>query len=380
VSLLKVFDPTHPEADEATALLDSHLDRMLESGVLSRADSQGVRQTLEADRAAFKEWEKRFTRMTEADRADCLDYVRTESENPTPEFPTFEAREAYIQELEDLRVSLMRPNFGAGKKDKVTHDDSGKATKGGTPIPDERQAALRLWQLDRMARQQADPAHYGRNTALIDTVCSVGTFDDEAIMRGCPGWLSMGSNHQLLDSIAAGLFNEEFKPKFKLGGSSIVNEQGETVWNNVSRAKTTEGLRKFIGEGSLTSKGLQLLLETIGSAPTELPPVESEEGEEGEEKELPEGVDGLERGVLDDILNKLPSIETDKIVRRGSRLVQMLHPFCLKIKAGKNEYEGGYASQSKALDALDTIRTMAKQYGDKLTAHVYDYDSDRTLS
>jgi hypothetical protein len=52
----------------------------------------------------------------------------------------------------------------------------------------------------------------------------------------------------------------------------------------------------------------------------------------------------------------------------------------LKVKVGGEEFEGGYASKTKALAALDMIHQLASESGEAVSASVEDLDAGRTIS
>jgi hypothetical protein len=64
----------------------------------------------------------------------------------------------------------------------------------------------------------------------------------------------------------------------------------------------------------------------------------------------------------------------------GKKVVLIYHPFCLKVKADGEEFEGGFPSKKKALAAMDLVHKLARERGEKLSVKVIDYDAGRTIS
>lgn len=356
-------DPANRIAAEV--LLTGHLERALASKAMTPDDVDACRKALYYDRAIRKAMTDKFKSFTGANTAEVKAYLTNlmkawgtvGNEEHTTSVAAQLVRDKHIKEIQD---NLDDPDKG--------------------PV----MAAIKLFNLQRIARAQSDPA-YGRAVAFNDAVFSCGTYEDEAFMRGSPGRLTTGSYHQMHDSLARVLFKEGGEAKFTLGSTTIVDSDGDKLFKVGTRAKTASSAkqgRKEIAAANLLPKGRKKLMKThpsiVGEKQGELETaVQKALGLDVEDEEQQEPLVG---SALYPILQQLPAKETGKMHKVGEKIIIVHHPFCLKVKLNGHEFEGGFPSKNKALDALDLIRQLAKETDEKIDAKVEDYDAGRTLS
>ena len=242
-------------------------------------------------------------------------------------------------------------------------------------------AAIKIWQMQRQVRAQNDP-EYARAVAFNDGVFGAGTFENEVIMRGSPGKLTTGQYHDVYNQIAGMCFGPGGSGNITLGASKIVDADGNNVMDTRITAKNTaSGTRKLQAEVKLSNAGRVKTTKTEDAIVQET----KSEMREAVERALGEDPESQEEEVLTGstlypILQQLPSKETGEIQKVGDKLIITHLPFCLKVKLNGYEFEGGFPSKKKALKALDLIRQLADEQGEKIDAKVEDYDAGRTLS
>ena len=270
-------------------------------------------------------------------------------------FETIEAKAAFDDYVQTIKKDMDNPRAGGAL------------------------AAVKLFQLERVLKSQQNP-EYAKAAAFNDAIFSCGTFDDEAFMRGSPGTLCTSTYHKIHNELAKALFEEGGSAKIDLGGSHIVDVNGDTLLQTSVRAKTSSSGRKEHSAGILKNAGRKRVTEEhsyaigkvkngIGEALARAMGMDVEE--EPEEQ--------LVGSPLYPILQQLPSKETGQMQKVGQKIIVVHHPFCLKVKLNGHEFEAGYPSKEKALDALDTIRDLASEVDETIEAEIEDYDAGRTI-
>tara|TARA_Y100000310_G_scaffold120174_1_gene118894 strand:+ start:13971 stop:16652 length:2682 start_codon:yes stop_codon:yes gene_type:complete len=330
---------------EADRLHGSTMDMLVESGSLTPEQREGCGGAMQADRASWKTLSDTFGRFTEANSSDMTSFLKNQ-----------------IKTIKHTSTGGLI--FFEREATKIL-----KTLKEGS---DPQLAAVQLWQLQRMAMAKKSPT-YAAGAALNDAIFAGSTFDEEALVRGVPGKLSVGSNHKLMQGLAAAVF-QEGKANFTLSRSQIMgkDEGGKDVPLALTRvtAKKTESGRKLIGELRFTRFALERFFDTETSTVKSAKDLEKMQNA-GKE---------LEVSTLAALLTALPDTQTGDIKQMGRQLVSLQHPFVLKVKVGGEEFEGGYASKTKALAALDMIHQLASESGEAVSASVEDLDAGRTIS
>ena len=338
----------HMGRERALRLHNDMIAVLTEKRAITPEQGEAMKGAAERDRVNRAELEKKFGSFTDPNKADLQTQLRHMKQNP-PTGITLAGRTAFLKNIDSIIEDL-------------------KNKKTGDP----RMAALKVWQLNRMGYAASD-SEYAAASTVNDMIFGSGTFDDEVIMRGCPGKLTLGSTHEVLAGVANMAF--ENGATLTLTSSTVKDEDGRAVFSNrVSTKKTGNGGRKLFIECKIKFAGLMgkaLGLKTESAFPGQTD--KSNEAVEGEGEE--EGTTSLYN-----ILSNLPDPDTGELEQMGRKVIALHHPFCLKVICQGEEFEGGYADKDKALKALDAIDALARERGETISASVKDYDSGRTFS
>lgn len=339
-SLLRGYGTNVVHNATVNKLQGQFIGQILANGTITQRQANDMRAAMIHDRDLMKRYDDEFGGMTNINKANMKSYIAQLKKQPVTSFTSVKARKAYDDTMKDIDTLFKEGDLG--------------------------QVALSIFQLERQRRAAVDDG-YREAAVMNDTIISGYGFDNEIMMRGAPGHLSVGTNHEMFNDLARQVFGDG-QVKMTRGSCSIGDEDGKSLWTNAIRAKSRDGGigRKLIAASRMTGFGRQMLLRTVDAF-------------FGQKVSIPENENG-KPSTLIPILMDLPTVETDNIIRAGGKLIMMLHPFILKVKLNGEEYEGGYPSKVKALTALDIIRDIAKERGETLTANVEDHDSGRTIS
>jgi len=359
----KPGDKTAKKAQiKADQLHGDFMQRAMDAGVMSDADVKGCRAAILHDRVARKTLETKFGNFTKPNAANIRSFLDVELNKPlSGNYETTASRVA-AKAARDKHLNEIKNHL---------HDGRSGA----------QMAAVKIWQMQRMVRAQNDP-QYAKSVAYNDGVFGGGTFENESIMRGSPGKMTTGTNHDVYNGVAKDCFGEGGVGNITLGASKVVDADGNNLMDTRITAKNTaSGTRKLQAEVKLSDRGREKNTETVDALVKE----KKSDLEEAVERALsgdPESQEqeALTGSTLYPILQQLPSKETGDIQKVGDKLIITHLPFCLKVKLNGHEFEGGFPSKGKALKALDLIRQLADEQGEKIDAKVEDYDAGRTLS
>ena len=284
----KSYEVAKAAQDNARALHNTFLENGgILDGVISDADRQQCTDALEFDRDLRErlengvinpktgEREGGIGKLSDANRGDMQSWVQTMQDTP-PSFGTDAGRTFYQTQLKKLQGSLKK--------------------EGGSL----RQAALHIWQLERIRKAQDDPT-YAAGIAVNDMVFSTGTFDPETLMRASPGQtpdhpskLGIGTIHDTVKKMAQQAFDlKNGGAKINMSSCNIVGppkigKSGKplktrpNLFSTMIRAKTTKGRRKQIGEGRLHHAGAEKCMTFHDVPAVGMPEVEEDETAEGE--------------------------------------------------------------------------------------------------
>jgi hypothetical protein len=354
--------------DTADALHDTFMEDFVNSGALTSDQAEICTNALEYDRRERARLEEMFESFTSPNESAMISWATENLDTLSPENTKTEAgRRAFEDSIASIKDLLVPP----------------------TSVGDRQQASQKIWQLHRMAHANGnteESRNYARGSALTDAIFSTGTTDNEIIARGSPGRLSLASNHELMRSLGVAVFGGT--AAINGNSSTIFDEDGVSVFRNRVIAKTREKGRKLIAEGNLTKAGNKRYFETTDAIydPSKATPAKEAmetgdpnvEQEEGDEQEGAE--EQYELGTWASLFSQLPSPDTGRMKQVGKKVVLIYHPFCLKVKADGEEFEGGFPSKKKALAAMDLVHKLARERGEKLSVKVIDYDAGRTIS
>ena len=346
----------------ADQLHGDFMQRALSAGVMSDADAQGCREAILHDRVARKTLENKFGSFTKPNAANIGSFLQVELDRP----------------LEGNYETTADRLAAKGARDKHLNEIKNHLHDGRSGA---QMAAVKIWQMQRMVRAQTDP-QYAKSVAYNDGVFGGGTFENESIMRGSPGKMTTGTNHDVYNGVAKDCFGEGGVGNITLGASKVVDADGNNLMDTRITAKnTSSGTRKLQAETKLSDRGRQKNTDTVDAIVREKKSALEEAVEKalGEDPESQEQ-EALTGSTLYPILQQLPAKETGEIQKVGDKLIITHLPFCLKVKHNGHEFEGGFPSKGKALKALDLIRQLADEQGEKIDAKVEDYDAGRTLS
>ena len=320
----KPGDETAKQAQiTADHLHGDFMQRAMDAGVMSDADVQGCREAILHDRVARKTLETKFGSFTKPNAANIGSFLQVELDRPMAgNYETTAARVA-AKAARDKHLNEIKNHL---------HDGRSGA----------QMAAVKIWQMQRMVRAQTD-SQYAKSVAYNDGVFGGGTFENESIMRGSPGKMTTGTNHDVYNGVAKDCFGEGGVGNITLGASKVVDADGNNLMDTRITAKNTaSGTRKLQAETKLSDRGRQKNTDTVDAIVRE----KKSDLEEAVEKALggdPESQEqeALTGSTLYPILQQLPAKETGEIQKVGDKLITTHLPFCLKVKHNGHEFEGG---------------------------------------
>ena len=364
-------------------------DDLLAHDSITPEQHQDMTDALEWDRQAWKDLEgpAGFGSFTQGNSQDMLGWI-------------------------DIQLELVSVGEGGEPSLEQQHmqeirDDLVAAMEDGTPAS-YKQAAQKVWHLKRLLRAQQEPS-YGKASAMNDALYASQTFNPEVLLKGAPGFVQLDNNRQNFRQLASRVFSERGGVSYGISSSSLHStdpKTGEklTYQKNRVAAKTsgeTGSDRKYIVETSQTLEGAHLTADRQvsrrGDDPSlsdlAMPQDEEDEDEEGMEEEdvSDENIEEAstpeesnwetepKESSLSPLLRMLPSTEIGTVEKEDGIMVGVLRPYCLKVKIGDEEFEGGYDSKEKAIRALKLVKELAKEFNEKVSVEVKDYKWHRTF-
>lgn len=223
-------------AGEAAAydqLHEEHMERALNKGYLDEKQVEAAKKALEDDRQALKTLEDTLGSLTNPNKASLKSQINTLIKNAGNQgFTTIAAQQAYVRELQSLKDTIETER-------------------------NPRKAAVKLFQLGRIVRAEKD-SQYAAGAFTNDSILSMGSFENELIMRGSPIDVSLAQTHDLLGRIAQDAFSGQMNISFGIGGTSMKDSEGNVLARNRVAGKE----KKQFVEGRVPFAGKERYMET----------------------------------------------------------------------------------------------------------------------
>jgi len=217
---------------EFDQLHEEHIDRAVKGNFISKEQGDKCRKAVEDDRKILSMLEDKLGSLTEPNKASLGTHIDSLLKNSGEVgFMTLEGRRSYEKELKDLKKSIRTEK-------------------------NPRKAAVKLFQLSRIARAATDP-EYGSAALVNDSVLSMGSFKNEVIMRGAPTEIALAQTHSMLSQIAQDAFSSETTISIGVSGVSMKNAEGEVLARNRIAGKE----RKQFAEGRIPPAGKEKYLK-----------------------------------------------------------------------------------------------------------------------
>ena len=184
-----------------------HLERAVGSGGITEEQAQSCRDALEHDRKVYGDLVKMFGDLTKPNKQALANYYNTLIKEAPGQFTDTKSQLKYVNYLKGLQSDL---------KDKEVNP---------------RQAAMKLLQLHRMRKAGAD-RDYAAGMFYNDAILSMGSFENELLMRGSPVDVALIKTHDLANRYARAVFSDNYDVEVGLASVSLKTKQGNLVSSN----------------------------------------------------------------------------------------------------------------------------------------------------
>lgn len=227
----KVENALGGDTEEYDKLHEEHLARAVASGDLSEAQAQSCRDALTHDREVYDELRKKFGDLTKPNKSTLESYYNSLIRQASGQFTDTKTQMQYVKFLEELKGDL--------KKD-----------------VNPRQAAMKLLQLHRM-RKAATDKEYAAGMFVNDAILSMGSSENEVIVRGSPVDVAMAKTHQMITAMAVDAFADDFEVSVGLASVSLKKDKTTYATNRVAGKEN-----KQFAEGRMTNAGKRRYFES----------------------------------------------------------------------------------------------------------------------
>ncbi len=225
----KVENALGKDTAEYDKLHGEHLERAVDSGSITEEQAQSCRDALEHDREVYGDLVKMFGDLTKPNKEALGNYYDTLIKEAPGQFTSDKSQMRYVNYLKGLQADLKKKDVNP------------------------RQAAMKLLQLHRLRKASSD-RDYAAGMFYNDAVLSMGSFENELLVRGSPVDVAMMKTHQLANDYAKAAFSEDFDVEVGLASVSL-KQDGTLIASNrvagkenkqfVENQLANEGKRRF---------------------------------------------------------------------------------------------------------------------------------------
>ena len=220
----KVENALGKDTAEYDKLHGEHLERAVDSGSITEQQAQACRDALEHDRGVYGDLVKMFGDLTKPNKQALASYYDSLIAEAPGQFEDSKTQLKYVNYLKGLKQDLKKKDVNP------------------------RQAAMKLLQLHRIKKAATD-RDYAAGMFYNDAVLSMGSFENELLMRGSPVDVALMKTHQLANDYAKSAFSEDFDIEVGLASVSLKKDKTLIASNRVAGKENKQFVENQLANG-----------------------------------------------------------------------------------------------------------------------------------